>query len=120
MSLALASTTEKKAGGTSDAISLRVSVDDGKTSRPYASLSAGERRRVDVAMLLALADVSGAAAGRLNSTLWMDEVFDALDGDGAAAVGSLVDRLGSSRAVVVITHSDNLVRSVRAAVRLSL
>jgi DNA repair exonuclease SbcCD ATPase subunit len=119
MKLKLASTTEKKTGGTSDAISLKVEVAN-KGFRPYASLSGGERRRVDVALLLALSDVAGAAAGRLNSTLWMDEVFDALDGDGAAAVGSLIDRLGSSRTVVVITHSDNLVRSIRAAARLSL
>ncbi len=119
MKVKLSSTTEKKTGGTSDAISLRVSV-RGEDFRPYASLSGGERRRVDVALLLALADVSGAAAGKLNTTLWMDEVFDALDGDGAAAVGSLVERLGSSRTVVVITHSDNLVRSIRAAARLSL
>jgi DNA repair exonuclease SbcCD ATPase subunit len=119
MKVKLSSTTEKKTGGTSDAISLRVSV-RGADFRPYAGLSGGERRRVDVALLLALADVSGAAAGKLNSTLWMDEVFDALDGDGATAVGSLVERLGSSRTVVVITHSDNLVRSIRAAARLSL
>lgn len=112
MRLELTSTTDKKTGGTSDAIALRVSVDGGDSTRPYASLSAGERRRVDVAMLLALADVAAAASGRLRGTLWMDEVFDALDGDGAAAVGSLIERLGSSRSVVVITHSDALVRSI--------
>jgi DNA repair exonuclease SbcCD ATPase subunit len=113
MAVELRSTTEKKTGGTSDAISLRVSV-KGSSVRPYASLSGGERRRVDVALLLALAEVAGAAAGTTGSTLWMDEVFDALDASGASAVGSLIERLGSSRSVVVITHSEALVSSIRA------
>lgn len=119
MSIALTSTTEKKTGGLSDAISLRVKV-RGEAARPYASLSGGERRRTDVAVLLALADVAGAVAGKKGATLWMDEVFDALDGDGAAAVGTVVASLAATRAVVLITHADSLVRSLHAAQRVKL
>ena len=115
MQLALAATTEKKTGGTSDAISLRVVVRAGEAARPYASLSGGERRRVDVALLLALADVAGSASGQAGGTLWLDEVFDALDSDGAEAVARVVDGLAATRPVVLITHATALTEAVRAA-----
>lgn len=100
----LRSVTEKKAGGVSEALSLRVSIRRGEPLRPYDSLSGGERRRVDVALLLALAEAAGVAQGREPGTLWLDEVFDALDVGGCDAVSRVVSALGKTRAVVLITH----------------
>lgn len=120
MRVALLATTDKKTGGSSDAISLRVVVRAGAAARPYASLSGGERRRVDVAVLLALADVAGSVAGHEGTTLWLDEVFDALDGDGTSAVGQLVERLAATRTAVVITHAAGLVQELRAAKRIEM
>jgi hypothetical protein len=45
----------------------------------------GQRRRIDVALLLALAEVSQAASGGEQGTIFADEVLDSLD----AATGSL-------------------------------
>ena len=120
MRLYLTSTSEKKTGGTTDAISLRVAARSTEAPRPYASLSGGERRRVDVALLLALADVAGAVVGAEGSTLWLDEVFDALDADGAEAVGQLVGQLTAKRAAVVITHAEALVSALRPVKRVRL
>jgi Fe-S cluster assembly ATPase SufC len=50
----------------------------------------------------------------------MDEVFDSLDGDGVSAVSSVVEGLSTKRAVVLITHSEPLVRTLKAAQRLAL
>lgn len=118
--LELRSTTATKAGGTSESLSLRVSVRAGEPLRAYGSLSGGERRRVDVALLLALADAARAAAGNAAGTLWLDEVFDALDADGVAAVGSLVTSLASMRGVVLVTHAPDLAASIAGATRLDL
>lgn len=95
--------SEKKTGGISDAISLDVSGAGGGFG--YKASSGGERRRIDVALLLALAEVARAAHGSEPGSLFFDEVFDALDQDGVSAVADALADLSKDRAVVVITHS---------------
>jgi DNA repair exonuclease SbcCD ATPase subunit len=108
--------TEKKTGGVSDSISLQI--DGAGGGNGYKAASGGERRRIDVALLLALAEVSAAAHGRTPGTLWFDEVFDALDEDGVDSVRDALTDLSQERAVVVITHSKAMVDRLPAALRL--
>lgn len=116
MSLELKSYTEKKTGGVSDAISLVVNGAGGGYG--YRGASGGQRRRIDVALLLALADVASAAQGRSPGTLFLDEIFDALDEDGVDSIVSVLDGLAAERAVVVITHNQDLIRKMRPVLRL--
>jgi DNA repair exonuclease SbcCD ATPase subunit len=111
MSITLSPYTEKKTGGSSDAISL--SVEGAGGGAGYRGCSGGERRRIDLALLLALAQVAAAAHGQKDGTLFLDEVFDALDADGLGAVGDCLAELAVDRAVVVISHSPDLVRQLR-------
>jgi DNA repair exonuclease SbcCD ATPase subunit len=108
--------TEKKTGGVNDKISLDVRGAGG--GHGYRASSGGERRRIDVALLLALAEVAAAAQGREQGTLWFDEVFDALDEDGVEAVTSALAKLAQDRAVVVISHSRALVSKLRPVLRI--
>lgn len=109
--------TEKKSGGTVDSISLSLVGAGGEGG--YLGASAGERRRVDVAILLALAELAdGAAHGRRwKSPIFFDEVFDGLDEDGREAVMELMAALSKDRLVVLITHNESLAAE-RADVRL--
>jgi DNA repair exonuclease SbcCD ATPase subunit len=107
MRLHLSAYTEKKTGGTSDAISLEVEGAGG--GHGYRGASGGERRRCDIALLFALAEVAGAAHGLKPGLLLLDEVFDALDDDGVEAVCQVLGDLGETRQVVVISHNDRLV-----------
>lgn len=116
MSLTLRSYTEKKTGGVNDAISLDVTGAGGGYG--YKASSGGERRRIDVAILLALAEVASAAHGNAGGTLWFDEVFDALDTDGVEAVAGALDELARDRCVVVISHNQTLARRLTTALRL--
>jgi DNA repair exonuclease SbcCD ATPase subunit len=95
---------EKATGGFSDTIDIKISGPAG-VGDEYAALSGGQRRRVDVALLLGLGAIVGNNA---ESTLFFDEVFDALDADGVTAVCNLVQELAQTRPVVVITHSNML------------
>jgi DNA repair exonuclease SbcCD ATPase subunit len=101
-----------------DALALEVDVGGGKW-QPYRAASGGQRRRVDVALLMALSEVSAAAAGQSPGTLWFDEVFDALDGDGVRAICDALPDLAADRAVVVITHNAALAAGLPAAMRWS-
>ena len=92
--------------GVSDAISLEIHGAGGGNG--YRASSGGESRRLDIALMLALAEVSSAAANQSPGTLFFDEVLDALDQDGIEAVVSMLSDLAKERAVVVITHSKAL------------
>lgn len=81
----------------------------------YKAASAGERRRVDAPLLLALAEVAGH--GMTRGTLFLDEVFDALDRDGRALVCQALAEIGQTQSVVVVTHQEDLARAIPAAQR---
>lgn len=111
LTISLTGTTTQKSGSVVDAISLKV------RGRPYASCSGGERRRVDVALLLALRELAVAAHGR-DGSLLCDEVFDALDQQGQADVAAALAEMATERMVLVVTHSPELVRALRPVARL--
>lgn len=104
-------------GGTKDAIGLSVI---GRGRGSYKSTSGGERRRIDVALLLGLAEVAAAARGAQTGTLFFDEVFDCLDEQGIEAVSEILTELSQTRCVVVITHSKDLMARMRAARKLHI
>jgi Straboviridae exonuclease subunit 2 len=118
MSLELRSTSVLKSGAPVDAIGLNVRLKGAQ--RAYAALSGGERRRVDVALLLGLAEVAAHSSGHGDSSLFGDEVMDALDEDGRDAAASLISALGQRRNFILISHNEALAKSVKAAQRVAL
>lgn len=74
----------------------------------YAACSAGQRRRIDIALMLALGEVAGALHGSAPGTLFFDEVFDALDPEGVQGAVDVLTELAKERCVVVITHDAEL------------
>ena len=111
--LSLKPYSEKKSGGTKEAISLEVEGAGGGYG--YKASSGGERRRIDVAILLALADIAGAAHGIEGGTLFFDEVFDSLDADGVERVIDALQDLAKDRAVLVISHNPDFVARLSPA-----
>lgn len=115
LTLSLKPYTEKKTGGMMDAISLEVEGAGG--GHGYKASSGGERRRIDVSLLLALAEVARAAHNDSPGTLFFDECFDTLDGDGIDGVSATLNLLAQDRCVVVITHNPALTPALSPAVR---
>jgi DNA repair exonuclease SbcCD ATPase subunit len=74
----------------------------------YAGCCGGERRRIDLALLLALAEIASSRSDGTLGTLFLDEVFDTLDADGIGAAIQCLETIADHRCVVVITHSDEL------------
>ena len=107
-----------KSGDSKDAIALELTGAGG--GHGYKGASGGERRRVDVALLLAVAEVAGAANGKGTGTLFFDEVFDCLDEEGAEAVVDALLELSRHRCVVVVTHSSRLASMIPAAKHLHI
>lgn len=70
----------------------------------YKGSSGGERRRIDVALLFALAEVAAAARGAEKGDIIVDEIADSLDLAGRAAVAEALQELAKDKSVIVITH----------------
>lgn len=116
VALRLRSYTEQKSGKVVDSLSLDVEgLADGKG---YKGCSSGQRRRVDVALLLAFGEVAAAAMSTVPGTLFIDEVFDSLDDGGIERVEGIIRELAADRCVVVITHVGEVVSALRPDRRL--
>ena len=76
----------------------------------YDGASSGQRRRIDIAMALAMADNSRYGK---RGTLWLDEVFDSLDEDGIDQVVNLVSQLAQQRQVILLTHNYTALQLLR-------
>lgn len=113
ISIDLQPTSETKGGKTVDAISLTINGMGGGWG--YKATSGGERKRVDISLLLAL-----AALANNNGTLIFDEAMDAVDDDGVAAVSALLMTVSQKRPVVIITHNAALAESLTGAQRIIL
>mgnify|MGYP001356894579 CR=1 FL=1 len=71
----------------------------------YSSCSSGQKRRLDIAVLLALSDLMAEQMGGVN-VLFLDEVMDPLDAPGCEAVMDWLRRKKST--VFLVTHSPSL------------
>lgn len=105
ISIELVPTTETKGGKIKEAIDLRVEGIGGGWG--YSATSGGERKRVDIAILLALSKLAGS-----EGTLVFDEALDAVDAPGVTAVCHLLETISQTRAVVLITHNEGLAKGL--------
>lgn len=73
----------------------------GAGGRAYGGASGGERRRINVALLLALSQL------RRSDFIVADDLFDAVDSAGAEAAVRLLADISTRTSVVVVTHDQN-------------
>lgn len=98
---------ELTTGDKSDKIDLVVDNKAGAGS--YGALSAGEKRRVDIAISLALQDLVMGKSDLQINTLYYDEVFENLDEVGCEnTIELLKDRTDLASSIYVITHNEKL------------
>lgn len=102
------STQTKKADGTmSEKFDVAINYNGIDTS--YKSLSSGEKRRVDVAISLALQDMVMQRYGTDINVLAYDELFESLDAIGSENIVQLLhDRLDDVGTIIVISHNQDL------------
>lgn len=87
---------------------LSVRVDIPGCTEAYAGASTGQKRRLDLSLLLALRDVAIVRSGVKVDQFFADELFDGVDKAGCETVGVLLQELSQSYPITLITHSDAL------------
>ena len=99
---------------------VQLEVDGAGGGHGYKAASTGERRRIDVAILLALAEVAASVGGATNGTLFLDELFDSLDREGVAGICDVLRTLSIDRSIIVVTHNTDLQGMVESERQISL
>ena len=99
--------TTLKSGEIREKFSIDISNQDG--GGEYSANSGGEKKRIDLAINLALQDlVASRSSKRINIAIW-DEVFDALDETGIEKVIELLQELSQEKStILVVSHNQHL------------
>ncbi len=89
---------------------VELQVVNGSGGESYLANSGGERRRIDVAVLCALQDLVRSRRGKSANVLFLDEIFDTLDGAGIEAVVYLLGNFihNNDDSIFVISHNSEL------------
>jgi DNA repair exonuclease SbcCD ATPase subunit len=99
-------TTTKTTGNVKEKIAVTATNSIG--SEVYGSNSDGERRRVDVCIILALQDLIASRATKPWKLMIFDEVMDSLDDTGIQNLIDMLRAIASDSAVFIISHSSSL------------
>lgn len=99
-------TTTKTTGSVKEKIAVTATNSIG--SEVYGSNSDGERRRVDVCIILALQDLIASRATKPWKLMIFDEVMDALDQTGIQNLLDMLKALAGDTAIYIISHSSDL------------
>jgi len=71
----------------------------------YAGASKGQKRRLDLALLLAFREIVGQRSAKSFRQFMADELFDGLDKAGCESVVSLLQEIAAECPVTLVTHS---------------
>ena len=94
--------SELKSGLTRDKFDVKIYRGESKVD--YAACSNGEKRRIDVAILLALQSLVFERNASSCNLVVLDEVFDSLDRTGVERVVNLLAEEAKEKAIFVISH----------------
>jgi DNA repair exonuclease SbcCD ATPase subunit len=77
-------------------------------TKTYAGASKGQKKRMDLSILLAFSDLVASRSGKPIQQLLADELFDGLDRTGVESVSELLRELSAGCPVALITHDPKL------------
>ena len=86
----------------------------------YISLSGGEKRKMNLAVMMALKDLLLLTDNNQSNILFFDEIAENLDEEGINGLYSLLQEIKNDKLVFIITHNKYLKTLLHSAPRLSI
>ena len=86
----------------------------------YISLSGGEKRKVNLAVTMALKDLLLLTDKNQTNILFLDEIAENLDEEGINGLYSLLQEIKKDKLIFVITHNKYLKTLLHSSPRLSI
>ena len=102
----LSATKELKSGAMREELTVEGSIPG--CAQAYAGASKGQKKRLDLALLLAFREVVASRADKAFRQLLADELFDGLDEAGEESVVEILREIASECPVILVTHSPGL------------
>lgn len=102
----LKATTTLKSGANREKLTVE-GVIPGKTEK-YAGASKGQKKRMDLSLLLAFRKLIAGRVQQPFDQLFADEIFDGLDQSGVEVIGELLREEASSGPVALVTHDPRI------------
>jgi len=81
----------------------------------YSAMSAGQRRRLNLAVSQAFADIMAATNGITPSLVFLDEVTTNIDPTGVQGIYAMIQELSKEKQVFVTTHDHDLLDMLESA-----
>jgi DNA repair exonuclease SbcCD ATPase subunit len=107
MEIVFSTQSTLKSGEVREKFSVGVINSDGGSS--YASNSSGEKKRVDIAINLALQSLVSSRSNKKLNLIILDEILDSLDDAGVEHIMSLLQEISNDKSsVFVISHNDSI------------
>jgi DNA repair exonuclease SbcCD ATPase subunit len=101
-----ATTTTKSAGNVREKLSVQGCIPGAADS--YEGASKGQKKRLDLALLLSFREVVANRSQASITQLFADELFDGLDRSGTDSVVDLLRDITDTCPVILVTHDDRL------------
>ena len=86
----------------------------------YISLSGGEKRKINLSVLLALRDLLSFTDKNQLDLIFFDEVAENLDEEGIQGLHHLLNEIKKTKNVFVITHNKHLKTLLDSAPRITI
>jgi DNA repair exonuclease SbcCD ATPase subunit len=102
----MSATRQLKGGDTREELDVRATIPGCTVTYPGASK--GQKRRLDLSLLLAFREIVGRRYAKKFAQLFADELFDGLDDAGEDSVVELLREISATCPVALVTHSDAL------------
>lgn len=75
----------------------------------FDSMSGGEKKRISLAVMLALNDLLLLTGKERSNLIFFDEVADTLDAQGVVALFEVLKNISEEKKVLIITHNDEFI-----------
>jgi len=92
----------------------------GDVATPYISLSGGERRKINLAVMMALKDLLMFTDKNHSNILFLDEVAENIDEAGVSGLYNLLLDLKKTRNLFIITHNKHLKNMLESSPRITI
>jgi len=86
----------------------------------YISLSGGEKRKINLAILLAMKDLLHLTDSEDSNLLFFDEVAENIDKEGIAGLYQLLQEIKKDKTIFIITHNKELKTLLDSVPRISI
>jgi len=101
-------------------LNVEITRSDGLGKFTYEQGSGGEKKRIDLAIMLSFAHVMALRANITSNVMFLDELAESIDTDGVEGMYRALNELSRTKTIFLITHRTDLLSKFESRKRISI